>query len=155
MDDIHSHLTVGNTQSEISSSRSCSSATTRCKASAPATATDVTGAGGATLYVHRLNHGRSTKLVLEVVPDSTGLYRIAWPDIGLSETANLTRCKQAALEWAEQRFMAEHRNLCAARRLKSLNNFWWSTSLVRQNQNSDQCTDGEWITCSLEGAPRC
>jgi hypothetical protein len=35
-----------------------------------------------------------------------------------------------------------------------LNNFWWSTSLVRRNQNSDQCTDGEWITCPLEeGAP--
>jgi hypothetical protein len=84
--------------------------------------------------IHRLHRGHSKKPILEIVPDSTGLYRIAWPDIGLSETANLTRCKQAALEWAEQRFLTENRKMNGARRLKSLNNFWWSTAPMRQNR---------------------
>jgi hypothetical protein len=30
------------------------------------------------------------------------LYRIIWPDIGPSDLSNLTRCKQATLEWAAQ-----------------------------------------------------
>src|SRR5262249_28894139 len=120
---------------------------------------DVTAAGDVTHTSHkiyRLHCGRSNGPILEVVPDSsTGLYRIAWPDIGLSVTANLTRCKQAALEWAEQRFLTENRTMSGARRLKSLNNFWWSASPVRQNQNSDQWTDGEWINClPEEGGPR-
>jgi hypothetical protein len=35
-------------------------------------------------------------------------------DIGLSDIANLTRCKQAALEWAEKHLATEHRNLSVA-----------------------------------------
>ena len=139
MHEIPSRLPVGNSQSEISSSPSSAPATTRCEACAAATAVGVT-AGGASHTSHKtyyLHRGRSKKPILEVVPDSTGLYRIAWPDIGLSETANLTRCKQAALEWAEQNFLTENRKMSGARRLKSLNNFWWSAPLVGQNQNSD------------------
>jgi hypothetical protein len=46
----------------------------------------------------RLHYGQSQTPVLEIIPDPTGLYCIAWPDIGLSDVAILTRCKQAALE---------------------------------------------------------
>ena len=46
---------------------------------------------------YRLYYGQSQTPVLAIIPDPTGLYRIAWPDIGLSDLANLTRCKQAAL----------------------------------------------------------
>jgi hypothetical protein len=61
------------------------------------------------------------------------LYRIAWPDTGFSPPANLARCMDAAAAWAERSFIAEHRNLCVARRLKSLNFFWRSASPVRRN----------------------
>jgi hypothetical protein len=81
-----------------------------------------------------LYQGRSRTPLLRVVPDSgSPLYRVAWPDIGLSPTANLTRCLNAARDWAEWQFVAEHRNLGAARRLNSLNNFSWSASPMRQN----------------------
>jgi len=53
-----------------------------------------------TKIVYPLHKGRSKRTILEIIPDDDGLYRIAWPDIGLSDRANLTRCKQAALEWA-------------------------------------------------------
>src|SRR5262249_32446840 len=43
---------------------------------------------------YRLHYGQSQTPVLEIIPDP--LYRIAWPDIGFSDLANLTRCKQAA-----------------------------------------------------------
>lgn len=57
------------------------------------------------------------------------------PDIGFSDFVNLTRAKAAALEWAERKaLLVDDRKTNAARRLKSLNNFWWSSSLVR---NSD------------------
>ena len=77
---------------------------------------------------YRLHYGQSQTPVLEIIPDPSGLYRIAWPDIGLSDLANLTRCKQAALEWAEHQRMAKGSNLSVARRLKSLKNFSWSAS---------------------------
>jgi hypothetical protein len=47
------------------------------------------------MLTYTLHHGRSTRPVLRLVPDESGLYRIEWPDIGLSDLANLTRCKQA------------------------------------------------------------
>jgi len=150
MHEIHSRLPVGNSQSETSRPRS-SSATTPDEAFAAPTEADVTAGGDVTHTSHkiyRLHRGRSNRPILEVLPDSsTGLYRIAWPDTGLSDIANLTRCKQAAVEWAEQRFLTENRKMNGARRLKSLNNFWWSASLVRQNQNSDQRAYGECINC--------
>jgi hypothetical protein len=81
-----------------------------------------------------LRHGRSTKPILRVLPDAaTGLYRIEWPDIGLSQPANLSRCADAALCWAERAFVFEHRKNSAARTLISLNNFSWSASPARQN----------------------
>jgi hypothetical protein len=83
---------------------------------------------------YSLHYGRSKKPILLILPERSGLYRIQWPDIGLSSSANLTRCKQAALEWAEHRWLTEHPNLSVAQRLKSLNNFWWSSSYVRQNR---------------------
>jgi hypothetical protein len=58
---------------------------------------------------------------------------VIWPDIGPSPPANLTRCKAAALEWAERNVATEHRNLSMAQRLKLLNNFSWSSSPLRQN----------------------
>jgi hypothetical protein len=83
---------------------------------------------------HRLHCGRSKKPIVKIIPDSSGLYRVAWPDIGPSDLANLTRCKQAALEWAEKNIVTEQRNLSVAQRLKSLDNFSWSASPVRSNQ---------------------
>jgi hypothetical protein len=86
------------------------------------------------LIVYSLHRGRSRRALVRVVPDyQTALYRIAWPDIGVSGTANLTRCKDAAREWAEREAMTEDRKTNAARRLKSLHNFWWSSSYVAQN----------------------
>jgi hypothetical protein len=80
-----------------------------------------------------LHQGRSRKPLVSVVADhGSPLYRIDWPDIGLSAPANLTRCKDAARQWAERQTMTEGGKTNAARRLKSLENFWWSASLVRQ-----------------------
>jgi hypothetical protein len=79
--------------------------------------------------VYSLHRGRSHRALVRVVPCGS-LYRIEWPDIGLSQPANLTRCKNAAREWAERRAVIEDRKSNAARRLKSLNNFWWSSSYV-------------------------
>jgi hypothetical protein len=41
------------------------------------------------MLTYALHHGRSTRPVLRLVPDES--YRIEWPDIGLSDLANLTR----------------------------------------------------------------
>jgi hypothetical protein len=83
--------------------------------------------------IYSLHRGRSKRLIVHIAPDhSTGLYRIAWPDIGLSDVTNLTRAKDAAREWAERKAVTEDRKLPVARRLKSLDNFWWSASPVRQ-----------------------
>ena len=82
---------------------------------------------------YALHYGRTRNALVEIVADGNGLYRIAWPDIGLSEPVNLTRAMQAAQEWAEQYFVTEHRRIGVARRLKSLNNFSWSRSPIRQN----------------------
>ena len=80
-----------------------------------------------------LHQGRSCKPLVWVVPgDVSPLYRIDWPDLGLSSPANITRCKDAARQWAEQRALTEGRKNNAARRLKSLDNFWWLASPVRQ-----------------------
>jgi hypothetical protein len=48
-----------------------------------------------------LYRGRSRKPLLRLVP-SGPLYRIDWPDIGLSDLVNITRAKEAALEWAQR-----------------------------------------------------
>jgi hypothetical protein len=87
---------------------------------------------------YRLHHGRSKKPILEIVADSDapGLWRIAWPDIGLSDRTNLTRAKAAALEWAETSLMTERRKMSGARRLKSLDNFSWSASYIAQNSQA-------------------
>ena len=52
----------------------------------------------------------------------------------LSDLTNLTRAKEAAREWAERKVVTEERKLPVARRLKSLDNFWWSSSYVAQNE---------------------
>src|SRR5262249_3988637 len=84
--------------------------------------------------VWSLHRGRLRKPVLRVVPEyNSPLYRIQWPDIGPSPAANLTRCKQAALEWAERSLLTDHRNLSVAQRLNSLNKFSWSASPMRGN----------------------
>jgi hypothetical protein len=83
---------------------------------------------------HALFHGRARTPIVEIVPDGEpGLYRVVWPDIGLSGPVNLTRAKHAAEEWAERSFATEQRKISVARRLKSLSNFRWSASHVRQN----------------------
>jgi hypothetical protein len=79
--------------------------------------------------VYSLHRGRSHWALVRVVPCGA-LYRIEWPDVGLSQPANLTRCKDAAREWAERRAVIEDRKSNAARRLKSLNFFWRSSSHV-------------------------
>jgi hypothetical protein len=81
-----------------------------------------------------LHRGRLRTPLVRLVPDDgSPLYRIAWPDIGLSAAANLSRCKDAAREWAEHSFLTDHRKMSGARRLKSLDNFSWSALPVRQN----------------------
>src|SRR5262249_22539521 len=82
--------------------------------------------------IYELRYGRSKRIFARIVPAGT-LHRIQWPDALSSAPANLSRCKDAALTWAEQTIMTEHRNLPVARRLKSLNNFWWSPSPIAQN----------------------
>ena len=79
-----------------------------------------------------LHQGYSRKFILRVEPDGQ-LFRIIWPDRDPSPTENLSRCCDAARAWAEQQFLTEHRNLSDARRLKSLDNFSWSASPIRQN----------------------
>ena len=83
--------------------------------------------------VYSLHRGRSRRVLVRVVSDPSGLYRIEWPDLGLSDLANLTRCKAAAREWAERNAVLEDRKTSAARRLKSLDNFWWSSSYTAHN----------------------
>jgi hypothetical protein len=80
--------------------------------------------------IYSLHRGRSRKPLVRIIPDGQ-LYRIEWPDIGLSDLTNLTRAKAAALEWAERKTVTEDRKLPVARRLKSLDNFWWSPSPMR------------------------
>jgi hypothetical protein len=81
-----------------------------------------------------LYQGRSRTHLVIVVPElDSPLYRVDWPDIGLSPPANLSRCCDAALAWAERTFLTDHREISVARRLKSLHNFSWSASPVRQN----------------------
>ena len=82
--------------------------------------------------VYSLHRGRSRRPLVRVIPDCRGLFRVEWPDIGLSGLANLTRCKAAAREWAEREAMTKDRKSGAARRLKSLDNFWWSWSYIAQ-----------------------
>jgi hypothetical protein len=83
--------------------------------------------------VYSLHRGRSRRALVRVVSDPCGLYRIEWPDIGLSDITNLTRAKAAAREWAERKVMIEDRKRGGARRLKSLDNFWWSSSYITHN----------------------
>jgi hypothetical protein len=86
-----------------------------------------------------LHHGRSVATLVRIIPDiDSPLHRIEWSDVGLSDCANLTRCKDAALAWAERHIATKDRKTNAARRLKSLDNFWWSSSLVHQSYS-----DGE------------
>lgn len=81
--------------------------------------------------VWSLHRGRSRKAIVRVVPDADSpRYRIAWPD-GLSPPANLTRCKDAARQWAERKVLTEDRKNTAGRRLKLLENFSWSASPIR------------------------
>jgi len=86
-----------------------------------------------------LHHGRSRKAIVRVIPDGQ-LFRIEWPDLGLSDLTNLTRAKQAALEWAERQLLTEGRKNSVARRLKSLDNFWWSAAPVRQKHSDEGWT---------------
>jgi hypothetical protein len=83
--------------------------------------------------VYSLHRGRSRRALVRVLSDCCGLYRVEWPDRGLSDLANLTRCKAAVREWAERNAVLEDRKTSAARRLKSLDNFWWSTSYIAHN----------------------
>jgi hypothetical protein len=87
------------------------------------------------LKTYSLHRGRSRCVIVSIVP-CAGLYRIAWPDIGLSDITNLTRAKAAAREWAEQKAVVEDRKLPVARRLKSLDNFSWSSSYVAQDKSA-------------------
>ena len=96
------------------------------------------GNAGSTYYrglapkVWSLHHGRSRKTIVRVAPDANSpLYRIAWPNIGLSPPANLTRCMDAARQWAERKVLTEDRKNTAGRRLKSLDNFSWSASPIQ------------------------
>jgi hypothetical protein len=88
-----------------------------------------------TADIYCLHRGRSRHRIVRIIPDGA-LYRVEWPDTGLSDLTNLTRAKAAALEWAERQALTENRKLSAARRLKSLSNFWWSSSPIAQNERA-------------------
>jgi hypothetical protein len=92
--------------------------------------------------VYHLHHGR--RLIVAVAPDVLPqLYRVVWPDIGPSPPVNLSRAKDAAMAWAEHRLWStEHRKNGAARALKSLDNFSWSSPLVREIENSERMMGG-------------
>jgi hypothetical protein len=83
--------------------------------------------------IYSLHRGRSRRALVRVLSDCCGLYGVEWPDLGFSDLANLTRCKAAAREWAERNAVLEDRKTSAARRLKSLDNFWWSSSYIAHN----------------------
>jgi hypothetical protein len=102
-----------------------------------------------------LHRGRSRTPIVRVVPDDTsGLYRVAWPDIGLSDLGNLTRCKQVAREWTESKVLTDLRKKYGVGALKMLNNFSWSASGIRQNGGSptDDHNWLDWPPCD-GGAP--
>src|SRR5262249_28032572 len=95
-------------------------------------------AGPRNKTAYSLHRGRSrTPLVTVVRDEQSTLYRILWPDIGVSPPANLTRCKAAARDWAERSFLTDHRKMSGARRLKSLNKFWWSASPIEKSRPKD------------------
>ena len=64
--------------------------------------------------VYSLHRGRSRRALVRVVSACCGLYRVEWPDLGLSDLANLTRCRAAAREWAERNAILEDRKNNAA-----------------------------------------
>ena len=80
-----------------------------------------------------LRHGRANRELIRLVPEGE-LWRIDWPDIGPSDRLNLTRAKEAARLWAESKVLRELRKSGAARALKSLDNFSWSSSPIRQTE---------------------
>lgn len=51
-----------------------------------------------------LHFGGVAKPIVVIGPDARwpGMFRVVWPDAGISPVANLTRCKAAAREWAER-----------------------------------------------------
>jgi hypothetical protein len=85
---------------------------------------------------HSLHFGGARAPLVTIVPDRVwpGLYRIAWPDIGLSPPANLTRCKEAARVWAERQVLTDLRKKRGVGALKSLDNFSWSSRHVAGNR---------------------
>jgi hypothetical protein len=76
--------------------------------------------------IYSLHRGRSRRALVRVHSDCCGLYRVEWPDLGLSDLANLTRCKAAASEWIERNAVLEDRKTSAARRL-------WLSSYTAHN----------------------
>jgi hypothetical protein len=87
--------------------------------------------------VHVLRHGPRGRVLIGIVPDEpTGLWRVLWPDIGLSAPVNLSRARDAARCWAESKVLRDLRKNGAERALKSLDNFSWSSSPVRQNEQT-------------------
>jgi hypothetical protein len=85
--------------------------------------------------IYFLHRGRLRRPIVKVVPFGR-LFKIHWPDGEISDHINLTRAKAAALEWAQQKAVTEDRKSSVARRLKSLDNFWWSSSPVAQNDRT-------------------
>ena len=80
-----------------------------------------------------LHHGRSRQVLVRVVPDDDSpLYRIAWPDIGLSELVNLARAIDAE-RWAEAQMLTDLRKKRGVEALKLLDKFLWSRSPARAN----------------------
>ena len=90
---------------------------------------------------HVLRHGG--RALVRIVPDGK-LWRIEWPDIGLSPAVNLTRARDAARLWAESKMLRDLRKNGAERALKSLDNFSWSSSPMRKSEVA--ATEG-WTDC--------
>jgi hypothetical protein len=98
--------------------------------------TQVSGVALGCAQVYTLHRGKAphSRAVARVIRCDAHpqLFQVDWRDGELSPPANLTRCMAAAREWAERRAMTEHRKTSVARRLKSLANFWWSSSPIEQ-----------------------
>ena len=84
-----------------------------------------------------LHYGTARLPLAEIVPDSSSMYRISWPDGRLSDLVNLTRAKDAAEATAERGPPARHRKLLQ----------WRITPLV----NSSEARWRDWP--ASEGAP--
>jgi hypothetical protein len=94
---------------------------------------------GAPLQGYGLHYGRSRTPLVRVVPDERwpAMWRVQWPDGRPSDLGNLSRCMDAAQQWAESTVLSDLRKKHGVGALNLLGNFLWSRSLVSANKKND------------------